>query len=65
MDTNEQREHEKQQIAIAVIIQKQAYKEALKEILAEVGLWTIKGIFFTLAGWALYIFLQAKGFPKL
>ena len=56
---------EDSQIETAIKIQKEAYKQALKDILAEVGLWSIKGIFYALAGWAVYIVMQAKGFPKL
>ena len=35
---------EDSQIETAIKIQKEAYKQALKDILAEVGLWSIKGI---------------------
>ena len=45
-------------------IQREAYKQAFKELMAEVGIWTVKGFFTALAAILLYMTLIVGGWHK-
>lgn len=47
-----------------VNIQKEAFKQAFKELMAEVGVWTIKGLGTAIAGALLYFILTTAGWHK-
>lgn len=45
-------------------LQKQAFKEAFHDLMAEVGIWSIKGIGVMFASVLIYLFMTSQGWHK-